>query len=96
MIAGYEYRELDVWLAGTRETARAFAAGIKHEIVPAGTESLQVELERLVVRAEEARRLVHVVRVNAGVALHEACSYCGESFPLPVELHHAEADCNAR
>lgn len=21
------------------------------------------------------------------------CTYCGESFPVPVELHHAEADC---
>lgn len=23
----------------------------------------------------------------------EQCSYCGEWFPRPVELYHAEADC---
>ena len=25
----------------------------------------------------------------------ERCSYCGEFFPKPVELHHAETDCLA-
>lgn len=24
---------------------------------------------------------------------HQRCSYCGSLFPIPIELHHAEADC---
>lgn len=57
------YAELDHWLVEVGAAAKEWAAGIEHHMVPAGTESLQITLERIENACQQARILVKVVTV---------------------------------
>lgn len=65
-----DYQEMAAWLEDVKRKAREYRDGIEHTMIPAGTESLAISLDKLASSAQQARYLVGVICPEARTKEH--------------------------